>query len=169
MPALTGLVQIFNTLISQQSQFQAGKDLTDRALQMAPGASPFASGGQVPGFGSGDTVPAMLTPGEFVNRTASVQYYGADFFRALNARMLPRDVFRGFGYALGGLVDSIHRPTHFAEGGMVESAGGRMVVDLHMGGHSFEMSSDQVVASRLVRFARSESMRSAGIKPSWVS
>lgn len=35
-------------------------------------ASKFASGGPVPGRGSGDTVPAMLTPGEFVvNRNAA--------------------------------------------------------------------------------------------------
>ena len=29
-------------------------------------ASPHAAGGRIPGFGGGDTVPAMLTPGEAV-------------------------------------------------------------------------------------------------------
>ena len=38
----------------------------------------FASGGVVPGHGNGDTVPAMLTPGEFVIRKSSVKKLGAD-------------------------------------------------------------------------------------------
>ena len=38
----------------------------------------FASGGMVPGSGNGDTVPAMLTPGEFVIRKSSVKKLGAD-------------------------------------------------------------------------------------------
>lgn len=38
----------------------------------------FAGGGMVPGSGNGDTVPAMLTPGEFVIRKSSVQKLGAD-------------------------------------------------------------------------------------------
>ena len=37
----------------------------------------FARGGIVPGSGNGDTVPAMLTPGEFVVRKSAVQAYGA--------------------------------------------------------------------------------------------
>ena len=36
-----------------------------------------ASGGLVPGSGSGDTVPAMLTPGEFVIRKSAVGAFGA--------------------------------------------------------------------------------------------
>ena len=38
----------------------------------------FASGGMVPGSGNGDTVPAMLTPGEFVIRKSSVKKLGAE-------------------------------------------------------------------------------------------
>jgi hypothetical protein len=38
----------------------------------------FASGGLVPGQGNGDTVPAMLTPGEFVIRKSSVKKLGVD-------------------------------------------------------------------------------------------
>ena len=37
----------------------------------------FAKGGWVPGSGSGDTVPAMLTPGEFVVRKSSAQAMGS--------------------------------------------------------------------------------------------
>ena len=38
----------------------------------------FASGGMVPGSGNGDTVPAMLTPGEFVIRKSSVKKLGVN-------------------------------------------------------------------------------------------
>ena len=43
-----------------------------------------ATGGQVPGTGSGDTVPAMLTPGEFVLRKSVVRALGIDNLRAMN-------------------------------------------------------------------------------------
>ena len=59
------------------------------------GAVPkFASGGVVPGSGNRDTVPAMLTPGEFVIRKSSVQKLGADNLKRMNAQ----------GYASGGTV-----------------------------------------------------------------
>lgn len=44
----------------------------------------FASGGIVPGSGNRDTVPAMLTPGEFVIRKSSVQKLGAENLAAMN-------------------------------------------------------------------------------------
>jgi hypothetical protein len=55
-----------------------------------------ATGGQVPGHGSGDTVPAMLTPGEFVLRKAAVQALGLDTVQWLNN---PQK------FAAGGLVN----------------------------------------------------------------
>lgn len=42
------------------------------------------TGGQVPGTGSGDTVPAMLTPGEFVVRKQAAQALGLDNLWAIN-------------------------------------------------------------------------------------
>ena len=44
----------------------------------------FAGGGFVPGHGNGDTVPAMLTPGEFAIRKSSVQKLGADNLARMN-------------------------------------------------------------------------------------
>ena len=44
----------------------------------------FASGGSVPGSGNRDTVPAMLTPGEFVIRKSSVKKIGAGTLAAMN-------------------------------------------------------------------------------------
>ena len=44
----------------------------------------FARGGLVPGQGNRDTVPAMLSPGEFVIRQSSVQKMGASSLEAMN-------------------------------------------------------------------------------------
>ena len=44
----------------------------------------FAGGGFVPGVGNGDTIPAMLTPGEFVIRKSSVKKLGADNLARMN-------------------------------------------------------------------------------------
>jgi len=42
------------------------------------------SGGKLPGYGGGDTVPAMLEKGEYVINKSAVQRYGTGFFDALN-------------------------------------------------------------------------------------
>lgn len=68
-----------------------------------------ATGGTVPGQGNTDSVPAMLTPGEFVTRKTVVAQQGVDAFTALNAGradIVPR-------FALGGPV------LKFAGGGSV--------------------------------------------------
>ena len=48
------------------------------------GVSKFAKGGVVPGSGNRDTVPAMLTPGEFVIRKSSVKKLGAGRLAQMN-------------------------------------------------------------------------------------
>jgi hypothetical protein len=123
-----------------------------------------AGGGLIPGIGSGDTVPAMLTPGEFVNRRASVDYYGRGIFSALNNRMLPRDLFSRMGFAAGGLVGD---RLHFADGGIVGTTSGGTPVHLHLDGQQFVMSAADHVASALVAVSQRYQMRSAGVKPSW--
>jgi TP901 family phage tail tape measure protein len=54
----------------------------------------FARGGMVPGTGNRDTVPAMLSPGEFVIRKSSVNKLGASNLAAMNENR----------YAAGGLI-----------------------------------------------------------------
>jgi len=49
----------------------------------------FARGGLVRGVGSADTVPALLTPGEFVLRRSAVQALGAGALGSLNAGRVP--------------------------------------------------------------------------------
>ena len=51
----------------------------------APGMAPgMARGGMVPGKGNRDTVPAMLTPGEFVVRKSATQAFGAKNLANIN-------------------------------------------------------------------------------------
>ena len=57
----------------------------------------FARGGMVPGTGNRDTVPAMLSPGEFVIRKSSVNKLGAANLAAMNENR----------YAMGGTVGAI--------------------------------------------------------------
>lgn len=61
----------------------------------------FNRGGVVPGTGNSDTVPAMLTPGEFVIRKSAVEAFGADKLHAINK------------YADGGIIEasSLYSPT----------------------------------------------------------
>lgn len=69
----------------------------------------FATGGIVPGMGSGDTVPAMLTPGEVVLNTSAVAGLGgAEMANKLN---------RGWGLGAGPNLGSL--------GGLVGSIGGQ--------------------------------------------
>ena len=84
-----------------------------------PGGKRYAAGGDVaadfanslvPGDGSRDTVPALLTPGEFVIRKAAVEKYGAGFFRALNMS----------AYAAGGSVGMTSSVQRFNKGGEAE-------------------------------------------------
>ena len=58
------------------------------------------------GSAGSDTVPALLTPGEYVVSKQAVGRYGAGFFAALNALALPARAVaeRVRGYASGGLV-----------------------------------------------------------------
>jgi len=64
----------------------------------------FADGGKA--TGTADTVPAMLTPGEFVIKKSAVQKMGAGFFDAINNMRSPVQAMAEHirGFADGGLV-----------------------------------------------------------------
>ena len=76
-----------------------------------PSPRGFASGGLVPGSGNRDTVPAMLTPGEFVVRKSAVKGYGLSNLAKIN------------GYKDGGIVGNIDDP--FTIGVLKSGAGNR--------------------------------------------
>ena len=70
-------------------------------------------GGQVQGFGDTDTVPAMLTPGEYVIKKSVVNKFGSGFFEWING---------------GGLTNSL--AGHYAGGGMVAAGARPMQLEL---------------------------------------
>ena len=64
-----------------------------------PGMTLRADGGVIPGTGNEDTVPAMLTPGEYVQPVDVVNHYGIEFMEALRDKKVQP-------YATGGIVGS---------------------------------------------------------------
>lgn len=74
-------------------------------------AKKFSAGGRVPGSGSGDTVPAMLEPREFVIRKDAVEKIGVPALRHINQTgKLPGYASGGVvgGYAAGDLVSKLN-------------------------------------------------------------
>lgn len=82
IPLITALAAIkfargFGGFLASAGSAIQGKNQGGRILG-------FNSGGLVPGQGNRDTVPAMLSPGEFVIRKSSVQKMGASTLAAMN-------------------------------------------------------------------------------------
>ena len=75
-----------------------------------------AQGGSVPGT---DTVPAMLTPGEFVMNKSAVQTHGVGFMKNLNRGRVP-------GFRRGGLVGT-GNVQYKQDGGSVANNGGGVI------------------------------------------
>ena len=113
---------------SQDLQQAADKAETPQeAVQMA-------GGGQVPGTGNGDTVPAMLTPGEFVMSKGAVQQYGSSTLAGMNAAAGGTNRPTRGRYNTGGMVHSsrsldvpsvtysrpVHPLLHYKGGGVVQ-------------------------------------------------
>ena len=88
-------------------------------LQSA-GVLKMATGGSVPGLS--DTVPAMLTPGEYVMSKSAVQKHGVGYMKSLNKGRIP-------GFNRGGLVGN-GAVQYKQAGGSVDGGGGGMVLSL---------------------------------------
>jgi hypothetical protein len=96
----------------------------------------------VPGSGTGDRVPAMLEPGEFVIRKKAVQSLGTDFLNLLNSGLVQ---FKN----LGGMVESLPLNTLRNLSDMVGSTpatpqlatdgGGTVNINLKVGDKNFNM------------------------------
>jgi TP901 family phage tail tape measure protein len=94
------------------------------------GSPYYAEGGIIPGTGEGDTVPAMLTPGEFVVRKSAVNAYGKGFFQAINNMKN----FFATKFAFGGMVHKI-LPSMFVgnwSGFSTTGSGGGSMIDATM-------------------------------------
>ena len=103
-----------------------------------------------PGTETSDSVPALLSHGEFVVRAASVRKFGEGFFAALNAGFLPQ-VPR---FAAGGAVaNAVAQATMWAGS---SSTPARDVVDLrfHVGGKPHTVQSSRDTAMQLASALR---------------
>jgi TP901 family phage tail tape measure protein len=97
----------------------------------------FARGGRVPGSGSGDTVPAMLTPGEFVIRKKAVDAIGAGNLHRMNKYANGGKVkkFARGGIANAPMIDDILQttgsvlPKPSAVEALIKAGGGAVDVD----------------------------------------
>lgn len=111
----------------------------------------FAEGGHVQGAGTGtsDSIPAMLSNGEFVQTANAVQHYGLEFMEAIRTLKFPKlDAGMMPKFAKGGLVglqnqqvlqrfaksgqvstQRVAQAQRFAAGGFLQAAAGNAAVD----------------------------------------
>jgi len=81
-------------------------------IDTAPGnIMGYNKGGKVPGSGTGDTVPAMLTPGEFVMSKGAVDQIGVDRLKEMNAEGGGTNKPTMMKFAGGGEVPTIDPPS----------------------------------------------------------
>ena len=87
------------TMMYNQMRRQEAQRIQQQQQQRGGGVRPLgrAAGGGVPG---GDTVPAMLTPGEFVMSAGAVRQHGVGAMKSLNRGQVP-------GFNRGGVVGGV--------------------------------------------------------------
>ena len=129
-----------------------GKDLERDLLDyMEQHQSQFLASG---GIARSDTVPAMLTPGEFVVNKGAVARLGSGFFELLNNLSMPAQALASHvqGFATGGLVASLASPMSVPRPAFAgETAPVRTVrVELAAGNRSVSATVDARDESRLL-------------------
>ncbi|MCX8016424.1 MAG: hypothetical protein N2690_00780, partial [Rhodocyclaceae bacterium] len=104
---VTALQRIFAQRLAEQIFGALGKGSIGGSILSFFGLK-FATGGPVPGSGNGDTVPALLTPGEYVIRKDAVRRYGRALLDAINGVTIPPAVVSGrLAFSAGGLVPQV--------------------------------------------------------------
>ena len=140
-----------------------GKDLErDLMDYMEQHQGEFFRGG---GIAKSDSVPAMLTPGEYVVNRTAVSKFGAGFFESLNNLSMPAQTLaKGVqGFATGGLVSgtmargSIDRPVLDAATGPTRT----VRVELAANGRNVNAQIDERDEGRLLQLLQSAQMRAA--------
>ena len=129
---------------------------------------PMATGGYIagPGTGTSDSIPTMLSNGEYVIRAASVAKYGLPFFDAVNRGILP-------GAARGGLMSrypSVARGMRsggyayqgMASGGLVENGHSEYNINVSVAGT--DASADDIANKVMQTLQRRDKMNRAGIR-----
>jgi hypothetical protein len=116
-------------------------------------------GGGVPGFGSGDTVPAMLEPGEFVEPKSTVKEYGGRFFEALRHKLIPKEMIQsllaGIKMKTGGAVRTVRPQVQKLQaGGQVQERETLYTVNLNLNKQSHELYGEKEVINSFVKNLR---------------
>ena len=124
----------------ETGEMPSSSQLMDEMTRQRGFGGMFNKGGMVPGSGPDkDTVPAMLTPGEFVMSRGAVQKYGSDTLAGMNAMgggtNKPSSIGTILGYNGGGLVDEkAQRPkTSATDGGGSPDELAKPMIKVHEG------------------------------------
>ena len=106
---LLPLIGIFTAIRGAQALTRFGAGFAQGVRGTQTQTRGFASGGYVPGVGNSDTVPARLTPGEFVIRKKAVQKIGVSNLAKINRNgggYIPEQYFNDGGpvqrFTIGG-------------------------------------------------------------------
>ena len=151
---IDAIKQTWRTAMAQPLVY--GKDIERDLLDyMEQHQGEFYRGG---GVAKSDTVPAMLTPGEYVVNRTAVSKFGAGFFESLNNLSIPAQALaRGVqgqiqGFASGGLVQSLASPLSIARPALAgDAAPVRTVrVELAAGNRSVSATVDARDETRLL-------------------
>jgi phage-related minor tail protein len=151
---IDAIKQTWRTAMAQPLVY--GKDIERDLLDyMEQHQGEFYRGG---GVAKSDTVPAMLTPGEYVVNRSAVSKFGAGFFESLNNLSIPAQALaRGVqgqiqGFASGGLVQSLASPSSIARPALAgDAAPVRTVrVELAAGNRSVSATVDARDETRLL-------------------
>ena len=92
----------------QIQRIQTGTEKRYGFFGELPQPAKFNKGGSVPGQGNTDTVPAMLTPGEFVLTKEATEKYGTDTLESMNAAAATgKDETSGTGRLIGSTIGGL--------------------------------------------------------------
>jgi hypothetical protein len=134
------------------------------AKSSASSSTALATGGNIPGYGGGDIVPAVLEPGEWVIRKEAVRQVGQSFMRRLNAGLVSP-------FASGGFVSTKNvSTTQIIENNPVVNNFSSNIMDklkdfgtvkLNFGNNTVPVIAHQNVIAELSRHMRRESLMGA--------
>lgn len=141
-----------------------GETYDQRFRRENPNLERHQTGGWVGGSGSGDHVPLMGEPGEYMVNKRSAGVFGG-LLEAINSAR---------GFALGGIVDSLNSvnpsPMVLSTGGAASRPAGddRALFHLTIGDTTFKgLSAPRKTGDEMLQFARRSSVVSMGKKQSW--
>lgn len=141
-----------------------GETYDQRFSRENPKLEHHQGGGWIGGSGSGDHVPLMGEPGEFMVNKRSAGVFGG-LLQAINSAR---------GFALGGIVDSLNSvnpsPLVVGTGGAAARPAGddRALFHLTIGDTTFKgLSAPRKTGDEMLEFARRSSAVSMGKKQSW--